>query len=68
MVLRIYLNPEGQQNPTSGSKVMAILLKVLILTIGGASSGRVCAGFCITVMSEGFGKASLSHKTLKFRV
>ena len=38
-----FLNPEGHQNPFSGSKVTAILLKGLILTIGGVASGRVCA-------------------------
>ena len=37
------LNPEGHQNPISGSKVTAILLKWWILPIVGASSGRVCA-------------------------
>ena len=37
------LNPEGHQNPISGSKVMAILLKWWILPISGALSGRVCA-------------------------
>ena len=37
------LNPEGHPNCITGSKVTAILLNVLILPIGGASSGRVCA-------------------------
>ena len=37
------LNPEGHQNPISGSKVTAILLKRWTLPIGGASLGRVCA-------------------------
>ena len=38
-----FLNPEGHQNPISGSKFTAILLKGWILPFGGASSGRVCA-------------------------
>ena len=42
-MIKIFLNPEWHQNPTSGSKVLAILLKGWILPIGGASSGRVCA-------------------------
>jgi hypothetical protein len=36
----MFLNPEGHQNPISGSKVMAILLKGWILPIGGASAGE----------------------------
>ena len=42
IVIKNFLNPEGHQNPISGSKVTAILQKGLILPIGGASSGRVC--------------------------
>ena len=42
MVIKNFLNPEGQQYPISGSKVTAILLKGWILPIGGASLGRVC--------------------------
>ena len=38
-----FLNPEGHQNPISGSKVMVILLKEWILPIGGVASGRVRA-------------------------
>ena len=34
------LNPKGPQNPLSGSKVTAILLKGWILPIGGASAGE----------------------------
>ena len=34
---------EGHQNPISGSKVTAVLLKGRILSIGGVASGRVCA-------------------------
>ena len=36
-----FLNPEGQQNPISGSKVKAILLKGWILSIERVASGRV---------------------------
>ena len=43
IVIKKFLNPKAHQNPVSGSKVTAILLKVLIDPIGGASSGRVCA-------------------------
>ena len=39
-VIKNFLNPEGHQNPISGSKVTAILLKGWILPIGGASSGE----------------------------
>ena len=42
-MIKTFLNPEGHQNPISGSKVTAILVKGWILPIGGASSGRVCA-------------------------
>ena len=44
-VVRIknFLNPKGRKNPISGLKVMAILLKGLILPIDGVASGRVCA-------------------------
>ena len=34
------LNPKGHQHPKSGLKVTAILLKGLILPIGGASGGE----------------------------
>ena len=43
IVIKKILNPEGHQNPISGSKVMVILLKGWIFPISGASSGRVCA-------------------------
>ena len=43
MVIKNFLNPEEHQNPISGSKGTAILLKGWILSIGGASLGRVCA-------------------------
>ena len=43
IVIKNFLNPEEHQNPISGSKVTAILLKGLILPIGGVASGRVCA-------------------------
>ena len=34
------LNPEGHQNPVSGSQVTAILLKGGSLPIGGATAGE----------------------------
>ena len=37
-MIRNFLNPEGHQNPINGSKVTAILMKGLILPIGGASA------------------------------
>ena len=43
IVIKIFLNPEGRQNPISGSKVTAILLKGWIWHIGGVALGRVCA-------------------------
>ena len=43
IVIKNFLNPEGHQNPISGSKVTAMLLKGWILPIGGVASGRVCA-------------------------
>ena len=43
IVIKNSRNPKGHQNPISGSKVTAILLKQWILPIGGASLGRVCA-------------------------
>ena len=43
IVIMNFLNPEGHQNPISGSKLTAILLKGWILTFGGVSLGRVCA-------------------------
>ena len=41
--LQEILNPEGQQNRTTGSKVTAILLNGWILPVGGVASGKVCA-------------------------
>ena len=38
IVIKNFLNPEGHQNPISGSIVTAILLKGWILPIGGASA------------------------------
>ena len=40
IVIKNFLNPEGHQNPISGSKVTAILLKEWILHIGGSSAGE----------------------------
>ena len=39
-MIKNFQNPEGHQNPISGSKVMVILLKGWILPTGGASSGE----------------------------
>ena len=39
-MIKNFLNPEGHQNPLSGSKVTVILLKGWILSIGGASPGE----------------------------
>ena len=38
IVIKNFLNPEEYQNPISGSKVRAILLKGWLLPIGGASA------------------------------
>ena len=46
IVIKNFLNPEGHQNPISGSKVTAILLKEWILTIGGASAGEGLPAAC----------------------
>ena len=40
IVIKNFLNPKGHQNRISGSKDTAILLKGLILRIGGASAGE----------------------------
>ena len=40
IMIKNFLNPAGHQNPFSGSKVMAILLKGWIWPIGGASVGE----------------------------
>ena len=40
IVIKNFLNPKGRQNPISGSKVTAILLKVWIFPLGGASAGE----------------------------
>ena len=39
-MIQSFLNPEGHQNPISGSKVTAILLKGWIWPIGEASAGE----------------------------
>ena len=40
IVIKIFLNTKGHQNPICGSKVTAILLKGSILPTGGASAGQ----------------------------
>ena len=42
-MIKKFLNPEGHQNPFSGSKITAILLTGWIWPIGGVALGRVCA-------------------------
>ena len=42
-MIKNFLNSKGHQNPFSGSKVTAILLKGWVWPIGGVASGRVCA-------------------------
>ena len=44
IVTKNFLNPERHQNPISGSKVTAILLKGWIWPIGEASAGE---GLCL---------------------
>ena len=46
IVITNFLNPKGHQNPISDSKVTVILLKGLILSIGGVASGRVSPAAC----------------------
>ena len=41
--MKSFPNPEGHTNCMSGSKDTVILLKKLILHIGGHALGRVCA-------------------------
>ena len=40
IVIKSFLNPKGHQDPLSGSKVMAILLKGWVWPIGEASAGE----------------------------
>ena len=53
IAIKNFLNLEGHQNPISGSKVTAILLKGWILPIGGASAGEglPCSLRCRLVFS-----------------
>ena len=43
IVMKSFPNPEGHTNCMSGSKDTVILLRKLILHIGGLALGRVCA-------------------------
>ena len=61
MLIKTFLKPEGHQHSISGSKVIAILLKGLILPIGGIASGRVCA---FSLRSRPCPKAPLVMKRL----
>ena len=40
IVIKNFLNPEGHQNPITGSEITAILLIGWILPIDGASAGE----------------------------
>ena len=60
IVIKNFLNPEGHQNPISGSKVMAILLKGCILPIGGASAGE---GLCMQPAQQTCFKKKIRHFT-----
>ena len=60
IVIQNFLNPKGHHNPISGSKVTAILLKGWILSIGGASSGRVSACSLRSRLVEGL------HSSISF--
>jgi len=42
-VIKKFLNPEGLQNPISGLKVIAILLKEWFCLLVELQQGRVCA-------------------------
>ena len=42
ILIKNCLNPEGNQNHITGSKVTAIILKGQILPIGGVALGRIC--------------------------
>ena len=71
IVIRNFLNPEGQQNPISGSKVTAILLKGWILPICGASAGECLrlqpaqqACFLIIYESNGYRSVWLLHNKI----
>ena len=44
IVIKIFINPKGHQNPISGLKVTSILLKRWIFPIGGAPAGE---GLCL---------------------
>ena len=65
LLIKNFQNPEGHQNPISGSKVTAILLKGWILPIGGASSGeglhlQPAQQACSTLYGQ---QESVSHHT-----
>ena len=46
IMIKNFLNPEGHQNPFSGSKLTAILLKGWIWPIGGVASGGSAPAAC----------------------
>ena len=45
-MIKNFINPKGHQNPISGSKVTAILLKGWILPIGGVSLEKSAPAAC----------------------
>ena len=75
IVIKNCLNPEGHQNPISGSKVTAILLKGWVWPIGGASAveGVQSTGLpCLVsntsrkVLPKKMSKHEQNQKSLKF--
>ena len=65
-MIKNFLNPEGHQNPISGSKVMAILLKGWILSIDGASAGegRPCSLRSRLILCWAQSEVAFLHKDL----
>ena len=67
-MIKNFLNPEGYQNPISGSKVMAILLKGWILPIGGVSAGeglrlQPVQQACLALINTSLGNCEPLHWT-----
>ena len=61
-MIKNFINPEEHQNPISGSKVMAILLKGWILPIGGASARE---GLCLQPAQQSCYHGLLPDKVVK---
>ena len=69
IVIKSFLNPEWHQNPTSSSKVTAILLKGWIRPIGEASAGeglrlQPAQQACSATKQDRVGPSLLSRNTL----